>query len=258
MQRMCRMDEQLNTARNERHGRPANDCVCIPMNKRAEYEQALLAVKKQIEESNQMKSVQIAELDRLRRELECEQQELLELSEKLHRLAVTDGLTGLYNRRSMQKHLTEAVILHKHQPKTLTFLLLGIGHLKHLNDTYGRPTGDGVQQQLGQLLREEAGDKDFAARYGGEEFAIILSNTSKQQALTAAERVRSLIEHADWEPPKIIVSIGVSTFWEDDTENALQLRADHALYTSKKRPQSHNAQLRFGRLDIGFSADVFF
>lgn len=93
---------------------------------------------------------------------------------------------------------------------------------------------------------EEAGDGDFAARYGGEEFAVILSDTSKQQALAAAERIRSLIEHADWEPPKITVSIGVSTFREDDTESALQLRADHALYASKNNGRNritHSCEL---------------
>ncbi len=223
----------LNALRNERDGRMFNDCICVPMKQRYKYEQALLAIKKKMDARNQLKKKQIAELDLLRHELESKQNELLELNEKLRKLSITDGLTGLKNRRCLEEKLTSHLPLHTERTQPLSLLLIDIDYFKEINDRYGHMVGDKVLQVLGKLLKDESRADDIAARYGGEEFALILPNTAKSEALNIAERIRSHVENAKWDVPHITISIGVATSLSGDTEHALQSRADRALYASK-------------------------
>lgn len=223
----------LNASRNERGGKFFNDCACFPMKERYEYEQALLTAKKETDQRNHMKKKQIEELDMLRNELECKQNELLELNEKLRKLAETDGLTGLKNRRCLQESLTSNFNSHAGQMQPISLLLMDIDHFKEINDTYGHMTGDRVLQKMGRLLVEESRKEDIAARYGGEEFALILPNTDKSDALKIAERIRLHVEKANWGKSAITISIGAATFLQGDTESSLQSKADYALYASK-------------------------
>lgn len=223
----------LNALRCERDGKAFNNCVCIPIKRRYEYEQALLTVKKETDKINKRKKRKIAELDHLRHELESKQSELLEVNKKLQELATTDGLTGLQNRRSLQENLTKSFALQSEQLQPLSFLLIDIDYFKKINDSFGHMTGDSVLQGLGHLLKDVSRKDDFVARYGGEEFALILPNTDKSEAMKIAERIRSTIENVLWDMPKITVSIGISTSSPHDTENTLQASADRALYASK-------------------------
>ncbi|MCG7337041.1 sensor domain-containing diguanylate cyclase [Sporosarcina sp. ACRSM] len=225
----------LNASRNERNGKMTNDCVCVPMKRRYEYEQALLTIKKETDTRNRMKKKQIAELDRLRHELESKQNELLALNEELQRLAITDGLTGLKNRRYLHENLISNVALHAERSQPLSLLLIDIDYFKNINDNFGHMMGDKVLQGFGQLLKDASRIDDIAARYGGEEFALILPKTDKLGALKIAEGIRSQVENANWDLPTITVSIGAATSLAGDTENALQSRADRALYASKNR-----------------------
>ncbi|MCM3758428.1 sensor domain-containing diguanylate cyclase [Sporosarcina aquimarina] len=223
----------LNASRNEREGKFFNDCVCFPMKERYEYEQALLTAKRETDQRNRMKKKQIEELDLLRNELECKQNELLELNEKLRKLAETDGLTGLKNRRCLQESLTSTINLHAGGSQPVSLLLMDIDYFKDINDTFGHMTGDRVLQEMGRLLEEESRKEDVAARYGGEEFALILPNTDKFEALKIAERIRWHVEQADWGKSAITISVGAATFVPGDTESSLQSKADNALYASK-------------------------
>lgn len=238
----------LNAFRNERNAKVLNDCVCIPMKQRYEYEQALLAIKKETDERNKMKKRQIAELDMLRHELESKQNELLALNEKLQQLAVTDELTGLKNRRFFQEKLTTYVTVHAEQFRPLSLLLIDIDHFKNINDNYGHMMGDKVLKKFGNLLSGESRKDDIAARYGGEEFAFILPNTDKRDALEIAEKIRSRVENANWELPSITISLGVATSLPGDTDRDLQIRADHALYASKN----------YGRNKVTHASDVIY
>lgn len=222
----------LNALRNERDGKVFNDCACLRMKSRFEYEQVILSAKNETETRNLMKRKQIAELDHLRQELECKQNELLALNKTLQELAVTDGLTGLRNRHYLQESLFSYFTLHNEQ-STLSFLLIDIDFFKRVNDTFGHLTGDSVLQKLGRLLRDESRKEDVAARYGGEEFALILPGTRKVEALEIAERIRSRVENAEWNAYGVTVSIGIATKLPGDTENSLQSRADQALYSAK-------------------------
>ncbi|MFJ8234152.1 diguanylate cyclase [Ureibacillus sp. NPDC094379] len=236
----------LNAFRLKRGGVVINDCVFIPIKRRYEFEKALLTIKKETEEQNRVKKEQIVELDLLRRELESKQKELLKVNSELKKLAVTDGLTGLRNRRSLQEELSLNINLYTRLSQPLSLLLLDIDHFKKINDTFGHLTGDKVLQELGLILTEESREGDIAARYGGEEFALILPNTDQVGALKVAERVRSRVERTDWIIPTVTISIGAATLVSGDTESTLQCRADRALYLSKNRGRNkvtHACQL---------------
>ena len=156
----------LNALRNERDGKMFNDCACMRMKSRIEYEEVILAAKRETETRNLMKQKQITELDSLRIELETKQKKLLALNEKLLEMAITDGLTGLRNRHYLQDCLSSYCMPHNEQSSTLSFLLIDIDFFKNINDTFGHLTGDSILQKLGHLLREESRKEDVAARYG--------------------------------------------------------------------------------------------
>ncbi|PIC70829.1 PAS domain S-box protein [Sporosarcina sp. P16b] len=223
----------LNALRNERDGKVFNDCACLRMKNRIEYEEVILAAKKDTETRNLLKAKQIAELESLRIELESKQKKLLAVNESLLEMANTDGLTGLRNRHYLQECLSSYFMPDTEQFLTLSFLLIDIDYFKKVNDTYGHLTGDSILRKLGNLLRDGTRKDDVAARYGGEEFALVLPATGKVEALEIAERIRCQVENADWNTYGVTISIGVATKVPGDTENSLQSRADWALYNSK-------------------------
>ena len=223
----------LHAFRIERGGKFVIDCVFTPMKQRYEYENALLTIKKETEKRNRIKKEQIAELDLLRKELESKQKELLDANSKLQKLAITDSLTGLNNRRHLQEKLASSIAESTRLSQPLSFLLLDLDHFKKINDTYGHLMGDQILQKLGEILRVETREEDIAARYGGEEFALILPNTELSVALEIAEKIRMRIENTDWNIPKVTISIGATMLDAGDTVRTLQSRADQALYSSK-------------------------
>lgn len=166
--------------------------------------------------------------------LEYQTQELAKANTELEARATTDGLTGLKNHRAFQERLTqEASRTARYQP-TLSLLMLDVDHFKQYNDAFGHPAGDDVLRKIGRLMREAAREIDLVARYGGEEFAIILPHTDGSGALVAAERLRTIIENADWPYCPITVSIGVATLQPHLRDGAALLaEADCALYSSK-------------------------
>jgi len=184
------------------------------------------------------------------------------LFEETQRLAVTDGLTGLYNRRRFYELLEEEIV-QAGRKGVLSLIMLDIDDFKAYNDTYGHLAGDALLRELAQLFREGIRQGDIVARYGGEEFAVILPGTGKEEATALAERIRVQVEEHRFEgeegmpagepprkrggqsssslsPPhaggKITVSLGVATYPQDAREpEALVNAADVALYEAKKR-----------------------
>lgn len=234
----------LNATRKKRNGENVNDCVLFQIKIRNEYEQSLLAIKKETEKRNLVKIEQIAELDLVRRELESKQKELLEVNAQLQKLAATDGLTGLKNRRSLQEDLASNIALFTRNLQPLSLLLLDIDRFKKINDTYGHLTGDRVLQGLAIILKGESREGDVAARYGGEEFALILPATDQDGAKKIAERIRLCVESADWTDQTITISIGIATLIPGDTVSTLQSRADRALYSSKNNGRNQVTHAR--------------
>jgi len=135
------------------------------------------------------------------------------LFQQMQHQALTDGLTGCFNRRFFEIQLERDLHLATRMRQPVSLILLDIDHFKRVNDEHGHDAGDSALRLLAGALREEVRGVDTAARYGGEEFAIILPQAGEEGALVVAERLRSRIERT--EVPgvgSITASIGVATF----------------------------------------------
>lgn len=166
--------------------------------------------------------------------------ELAEANTRLAQLAVTDGLTGLYNHRHLHERLALEIERSARNGLPLSFLMIDLDHFKSYNDKHGHPAGDGLLRQLARIMGDGRRANDFVARYGGEEFAIVLVDTPKFTAAQVAERLRARVaeynfEHREDQPGgHVSVSIGVSSFPEDAVEGEALVRiADEALYRAK-------------------------
>jgi diguanylate cyclase (GGDEF)-like protein len=162
----------------------------------------------------------------------------------LEKESITDSLTGLYNRRYLDRRLEEEFARAKRYTLPLSILMIDIDHFKRINDNYGHQAGDLVLGYIGKLILNIIRNSDIAARYGGEELLVIAPNTPSSSAVELAERLRKHIEFHELvltsEPIKqqkiqITVSIGVSIgrpIIKDVQE--LILEADEALYRAKR------------------------
>lgn len=161
---------------------------------------------------------------------------IADLFETIKQQAVTDALTGLYNRRHFDFCLVKESERALRQEQPFSLITLDLDHLKYINDTFGHALGDVAIATIAKVLKEKARAIDMTARFGGEEFGVILPGVDSKSAMLAAERIRAAIE-AEPIPQvkKITASIGVVTFGEH-TENIDELleMADKAMYDAKK------------------------
>ncbi len=155
-------------------------------------------------------------------------------------LAVTDELTGLYNRRYFERHLGVMLSKAQEQQRDLALMILDIDHFKAVNDNHGHDIGDAVLREFAARVRRNIRGVDLACRLGGEEFVVIMPDTDISQAEAVAERVRQSIAERPFEvnasrPLSVTVSIGVSrNETAADTAETLLKRADVALYRAKR------------------------
>lgn len=157
--------------------------------------------------------------------------------EQAKALANVDGLTGAYNRRFFESKLAEELERASRYGKQLAVVMLDIDHFKRLNDEFGHLLGDEVLRQVSALFRAQLRKLDFVCRYGGEEFVLLLPETSGEDALAVAEKVRRAIEaHAfPGVPRPVTVSIGVAECPTHGlTRDEVVKAADSALYASKQ------------------------
>jgi diguanylate cyclase (GGDEF)-like protein len=165
---------------------------------------------------------------------------VIQLKERHKALAARDGLTGLYNRRSFDELLAQAVAREERSPRGgFALLMLDLDHFKKLNDTYGHPAGDAALRHAAQTLGLGLRKNDVIARYGGEEFAVILDGADLRQAGELAERVRDALARGGlvFEGARISVtaSFGLALWPGDGREPpALLAAADRALYAAKQ------------------------
>ncbi len=150
--------------------------------------------------------------------------------------AVTDPLTGLFNRRHFEETLKKEVTRAKRQNQPFSVIGIDLDHLKQINDQYGHSFGDLAIKTVAEVLKSNARSVDLPARMGGEEFNVLLPGIDSNGAMIAAERIRKAIEAKELDTiGHITASIGVATFFEhsDNVEELLEL-TDQAMYMSKR------------------------
>lgn len=163
-----------------------------------------------------------------------------ERTAQLEQMSVTDPLTGLYNRRFLEKRLEEELSRSRRHRLNFTVMLVDLDYFKAYNDSSGHLAGDAALRQTAGLLTGSAREMDIVARYGGEEFCLVLPGTSKKESLFVAERIRRAIEQSPFANEeqlplgKLTGSIGIASFPADgETALALIHAADIALYRAK-------------------------
>jgi diguanylate cyclase (GGDEF)-like protein len=177
-----------------------------------------------------------------------------QLYEQMERMATTDGLTGLFNHRTFQAKLDEALAQAKRYGRRCAVILTDIDHFKSVNDTYGHPMGDMVLKGVAKILKQKARDTDIVARYGGEEFAVVMPETDLAGARVIAERIRESVMAEVFQtevgPLSVTLSIGVATFPDhaDGKQSVVDL-ADQCLYHAKRHGRNQTvtaSQLKGG------------
>jgi len=168
------------------------------------------------------------------------QKELLETNKRLERLSITDGLTGLYNHRYFQDELARAFEESERYGRPLSLAIIDLDFFKKINDTHGHAVGDEVLKGVSRIFQDSIRGSDLAARYGGEEFTLMLPETTLDDAVHSAEKIRALIESKPLQtragPIAVTVSVGVSTAPDPEIPSARELIvvADGALYRAKR------------------------
>ena len=161
---------------------------------------------------------------------------IADLFQAVKEQAITDGMTGLYNRRYFEEYIKKEAIRAMRQNQKFTVIGIDLDHLKQINDTYGHNYGDIAIKAIAEVLKNNARSIDIAARMGGEEFNLILPAVDIEGGCIAAERIRKAIESIELEKiGHITASLGVATYPDqsDDLEELLEL-TDQAMYESKR------------------------
>lgn len=169
-------------------------------------------------------------------QIEILQEELVQARQE----ATIDALTGLQNRRGLDKKLEIALEATSSEQKPLCILMIDIDHFKTINDNHGHLIGDKVLISVARLLSNQVRGDDYIARYGGEEFVVVLQHTPITAAFTVAEKIRGAVERLKLKQVKtgkaleqITVSLGVASFRFGESKEDLLHRCDEALYRAK-------------------------
>jgi diguanylate cyclase (GGDEF)-like protein len=169
--------------------------------------------------------------------------------EQVQKMATTDSLTGLRNRRSFNEQMAREMRRAQRYKQHFGLIMIDIDHFKIYNDTNGHLMGDQLLQQFAEVLTESVRNQDIAARYGGEEFAVILPHTNVEEGLVVAEKVRRRVEEANFPGEEsqpgsnLTVSVGVADSLGDvKTVEDLTIQADLALYHAKETGRNRSCR----------------
>jgi diguanylate cyclase (GGDEF)-like protein len=161
------------------------------------------------------------------------------LHDKVHKSAITDGLTNLFVRSYLDQHLDSCISAAQRSSSQVGIIMLDLDHFKVINDTFGHQVGDEVLKGVAGIVRSSVRTSDFVGRYGGEEFVCVLADCDCGSLFYVAERIRRRVEEAQLQiggrTLKITISLGLALFPIDgETKEALLETADLALYRAKK------------------------
>ncbi|MBT5875237.1 MAG: diguanylate cyclase [Candidatus Latescibacteria bacterium] len=168
---------------------------------------------------------------------------------RAQRLAITDGLTSLYNRRYFEERLEEETRRARRYSRPMSIMMLDIDFFKQFNDNNGHLKGDQVLREIAQVLLRFSRETDIVARYGGEEFVMILPETDAHNSGLLAERIRISVDETIFEGQEnipsgnVTLSIGVSCLAGDEGGHDTLERADQALYKSKQNGRNQTTIL---------------
>ena len=170
------------------------------------------------------------------------------LRRQMSRLALTDKLTGLPNRRHLEEALERQTAKSRRDGRAYSVAIIDIDYFKEINDSYGHETGDLVLEGLSEIFRNVFRKSDLVARLGGDEFAIMLPDTGIDGAAQLLERLRSEVQHhghsrAHLQRHQVTVSIGLAEARHDDSPADVLRRADERLYVAKKCGRNRVAML---------------
>lgn len=160
----------------------------------------------------------------------------LEVAKKqIEKLAITDKLTGLFNRVKTDEIIENNIEIYKRYNQDMTLAILDLDHFKSVNDTYGHQVGDEVLKDIANILQQNIRKTDHIGRWGGEEFIIIYPKTNKKDGFALAQKIRTSIESYEFvNAGKQTASFGITSLNQNDTFETMLKRADDALYIAKK------------------------
>ncbi len=185
-------------------------------------------------------------IDERTKELKATTENLNKVNKELELLSITDGLTGLFNRRKFDEHLESYLKISKREKQTMSIIMIDIDYFKQFNDNYGHQAGDKCLQKIAEAL--EAADVinrpgDIIARYGGEEFIIMLFDCNDQHTYSAAQKIHDTVHDLkipheyNHSASDIIVTISMGVYIESDAAgtnpSTMIKKADEALYKAK-------------------------
>lgn len=156
----------------------------------------------------------------------------------LEKLAITDSLTGLFNRSQLSETLTQEMERSKRYKQTFGFMVIDIDYFKSINDEYGHAQGDQALRQVAEVLSNSIRDTGTIIRWGGEEFVVIALEVDESSLTLHSDKLRQQVESTNFYGlGQVIVSVGATLFKYEDTQSFLFSRTDQALYQANQQGQ---------------------
>ena len=218
---------------NSEESKKFSSCLSVPL-KVKDKNLGVLSLYKRRKEEFSSSEIEIAEMFAFQATLAIMNRTYLD---QFHRAAITEELTGFYNRGYFYQCLKEETNRAERTDLPLSLLVIDFDHLKYINDSYGHLAGDKALKQISKIIRACIRKVDIPARYGGDELVIILPETDSIFAFNIAERIRKKVANTPFRNnTRLTVSIGIATYPKDTTQSqTLFDRADQAMYQAKQK-----------------------